>query len=108
MAKWFGVIGYAKTVEVEPGIHKEQIITRKYYGDVKRISRRLQSSDQVNDHIDISNEISIIADPFAEQHFHSIRYIEWQGAKWTISNAEVVHPRLNLTIGGLYNDGEQA
>lgn len=105
MAKWFGKIGFAETVEIKPGVWKEQITERNYYGDLIRNTRRLQSTDKLNDDIDISNEISIIADPYANQNFYSIRYVEFMGAKWKISNVEVSFPRLTLTIGGLYNNG---
>lgn len=107
MAKWFGVIGYAETVEASPGVWEEQIVERSYYGDVIRNTRRLQTTDQVNDNVDISNEISVVADPYAFKNFLSIRYVEWMDTKWKISNIEVQYPRLKLSIGGVYN-GEQA
>ena len=104
MAKWFGVIGFAETVETKPGVWKEQITEREYYGDMNRNTRRLQSTDQLNDNINISNELSIVADPFANENFHSIRYVEYMGVKWKISDVEVQYPRLRLTIGGVYNE----
>lgn len=103
MAKFYGAIGYAKTVETMPGVWTEQITERNYYGDVIRNSRRLQSSDKVNDDININNQISIVADPYAINNFHSMRYAEFMGAKWKISDVEVQYPRLLLTLGGLYN-----
>lgn len=106
MAKYYGVIGYAETVETVPGVYEEQITERNYYGELVRNTRRLQTSDQVNDDINIANEISIIADPFATQNFHAMRYVEFMGAKWKIINVEVRYPRLILTIGGLYNGDE--
>lgn len=103
MPKWFGAIGFAETVETSPGIHEEVITDRYYYGDVHRYSRRLQGSDKLNDDINVSNEISIVADPFAVDHIHSMRNIEFQGARWKVSNVEVAPPRLVLSVGGLYN-----
>lgn len=103
MAKWFGKIGYAETVETEPGIWVDQITERSYFGDVIRNMRSLQSSGSVNDDINISNSISIVADPFANQNFHSMRYVEYMGALWKITNVDVQYPRLTLTIGGVYN-----
>ena len=107
MAKYCGSIGYAVAVETSPGIHEEQITTRKYYGDLIRNTRRLQTTDQLNDNINVANEISIVADPFAVQNFHAMRYAEFMGATWKITNVEVKFPRLVLTLGGLYN-GPQA
>lgn len=103
MAKWYGAIGYAETVEVRPGVKVEQITELNYFGDLVRNSRRLMSADQLNDNINVANEISILADPFAEQNFHNMRYVEFMGAKWKISNVDVQRPRLILTLGGLYN-----
>lgn len=104
MAKFCGIIGYALTVETEPGIYEEKIIENQYFGDVIRNSRRLQERSKVNDDINISNQISIIADPFANNNFHAMRYVEFMGAKWKITDVEVQYPRLLLMIGGLYNE----
>ena len=103
MAKFFGTIGYAETVETTPDGWKEQITEREYYGDFLRNVRRLQSSGNVNDDINIANEISIVADPYARDNFHKMRYISYMGAKWKISGVEVQYPRLILTTGGVYN-----
>lgn len=103
MAKWYGVVGYAETVETSPGVWVEQITERSYYGDIRRNTRKLQSTEHLNDDVTIANDISIVADPFAYQNFHAIRYVGFMGAKWKVSNIEVQHPRLSLTTGGLYN-----
>lgn len=104
MAKWFGVIGYAVAEETSPGVWEEKIVKREYFGDLNRINRRLQpSSEKLNDDIDISNEISIVSDPFAMQNFHSMRYAEFMSTKWKITSVEVQYPRLNLSLGGVYN-----
>ena len=103
MAKWFGKIGYAVTSETRPGIWEEVIVERNYYGDMIRNSRRLQSASQVNDNININNELSIISDPYAMNSFHAMRYAEFMGTKWKITNVEVQYPRLILSLGGLYN-----
>lgn len=103
MAKWFGKIGYAVTSETRPGIWEEVIVERNYYGDMTRNSRRLQTASQVNDDININNELSIISDPYAMNSFHAMRYAEFMGTKWKITNVEVQYPRLILSLGGLYN-----
>lgn len=103
MAKWFGKIGFAETKEMSPGVWKEQIIEREYFGDLTRNTRRLQSSEYLNDDITIANEISIISDPFANQNFHAMRYVEFMGTKWKVSTVEVQYPRLILSLGDIYN-----
>ena len=103
MAKFCGNIGYIKTVEVEPGIWDEEKIERMYYGDLIRDTSRFQSSGGVNDDITLGNNISIVADPYANENFRYIRYAEFMGAKWKVTNAEIQYPRILLTIGGVYN-----
>ena len=104
MGKWFGKIGYAENKRVKPGVYEESIIEKEYYGDVGRNARRLESSGNVNDNINIANEISIVADPYARDNIYAMRYIEFMGAKWKITNVEVQYPRLILTVGGVYNE----
>lgn len=104
MAKFYGVIGYsAGTSETAPGVWNETIIERNHSGDVLKLSKRWQPGENLNDDLTISNQISIIADSFANQNFHAMRYITWMGASWKITNIEVLRPRLLLTIGGVYN-----
>lgn len=103
MAKFYGPIGFAETVETRPGVWEEKIMERYYCGDVIRNTRRLQSADQVNDNITVSNEISIVADPFANGNFHAIRYVGFMNAKWKVTNVDVQYPRLTLQLGGVYN-----
>ena len=103
MAKFYGAIGFAEMVESALGVWSEDIVDHYYYGDLIRNSRRLQSGDQVNDDINVTNEISIVADPYANQNFHKIRYAVFMGAKWKVSNVDVQYPRLILTLGGVYN-----
>lgn len=103
MSKWYGKIGYAETAETDPGIWEEQITERSYYGESFRNTRLLQSSGNVNDNVNIANQISIVADPYANQNFHAMRYVEFMGTKWKITDIEVQYPRLILTIGGIHN-----
>ena len=104
MAKWFGKVGYAVTEEIEPGDWQEQITEREYFGDViSNRWKRQQTSDQNNDNINLSNVISIVADPFANQHCSNIAYVEYMGTKWKVTDIEPQFPRLLLTIGGVYN-----
>lgn len=103
MAKFYGEIGFAQQVESSPGVWKEEIVKRNYFGDLIRNIRQLQSTDQLNDNVNISNQISIIADPYANENFHFMRYVEFMGAKWKVTSVEVQYPRLILQLGGVYN-----
>jgi hypothetical protein len=106
MAKFYGVIGYAEITETSPGVWSPGITERNYSGDIIRNSRRLQPGENLNDNITVDNQISIVADPYAYQNFHTMQYIKWMGASWKITRVDVQRPRLILTIGGVYNGVE--
>lgn len=103
MAKWYGIIGFADNVEVEPGLWEDSIVEKSYYGDLIRNTRKLQNSGEINDNISISNQISILADPYANENFFKMRYAKFMGAEWKITDVEVQYPRLILSLGGVWN-----
>lgn len=104
MAKFYGPVGYAEdSVETKPGVWEEPIVEYNYYGDVIRNTRRLQEGESVNDDLSVGNSISIVADPYANEHFFAIRYVKWAGTLWKVSDVEVRSPRLILRLGGVYH-----
>ena len=105
MAKFYGRIGYEILEETSPGVWTPTTVIRTSSGDTVRRSRRLDSNSDVNDDINISEQISILADPYAFGHFHEMKWVERYGTKWKITSIDVEYPRLILTVGGVYNDG---
>lgn len=103
MAKYYGDIGFAESVETRPGRWEEKIVERPYFGDTIRNTRLLQNSGNVNDNINVANQISIVADPYAMNNFFAMRYVEYMNARWKVTNVELQYPRLILSLGGLYN-----
>lgn len=104
MAKFYGKVGYTNLTETSPGVWKESYVEKEYYGDTKRLSRSLEAEDRVNDNITISTLVSIVADPYALQHFFDIRYVEYMGVKWKVNRVDVSYPRLDLTLGDRFHD----
>lgn len=107
MAKFYGRIGYGEAIESAPGVWVDSIVERFYYGDVVRSSRKLTDGENLNKDLTVGNSISIVADAYASEHFFAIRYVEWAGVLWTVSDVEVQAPRLLLLLGEVYN-GPQA
>lgn len=103
MAVYYGNIGFMETVETTQSVWSEEIVEHPYSGRVLSNRKMWVSASQENDDLKISNKISILADPYAREHFHSIRYVCWMGNKWKVSDVEVKYPRLILTIGDVYN-----
>lgn len=104
MAKYYGTVGYAETVETRPGVWVEGITEKSYQMDILRRNLRWQNSGNLNDDLVISNEVSLIADPYAFEHLGNIKYVSFLNSKWKVTSIEVDAPRLKLSIGGVYNE----
>jgi hypothetical protein len=103
--RFSGEIGFTDQVEDSPGVWKDVIIERSYFGDVIRDTRQLQDGQKVNDDISVQNSISVVDDGYAGEHIFAIRYIRWRGVLWKITGVEVQNPRLLLRLGSRY-DGQ--
>lgn len=105
MARFFGNIGYGESVENPEGsgIYVDVITEYPYTGDVIRNTRSLDEGDKLNGDITVGNSISVVADEYANQNFFAIRYVQWNGVLWTVTNVEVRRPRLILSLGKVYN-----
>ena len=107
--KYYGSVGYMvteeKIVDGElTGVFVEQIVERKYYGDVLKNTSGWQNGEHLNDDLKVNVRISIVADPFAFNHFSEIRYVNWMCQKWKVKSVEPAYPRLILEVGGVYNE----
>lgn len=103
MSKFTGNIGYVTTEQTAQGVYREVAHEHHYRGDLLRNSRRVFDAGEVNSSITVSNQVSIVADPYARDHFHEMRYVVLRNSKWTITHVDVQYPRLILTIGEIYN-----
>lgn len=105
MARFYGAIGFEITKETRPGIYTETYIERMYKGDIIRSNRRWNNSEYLNDNLEVTNEISIFSDIFANAHFGSMRYVRLMGQTFEITSVtiDVERHRLVLSIGGVFN-----
>lgn len=105
MAKFYGVIGFSKTVEDPPnsGIWKPEILERKYYGDILQRNVHVQDNETIVDNLTLNNDISIVADNFMLENAYAMRYVEYLGTRWEIRTITINYPRINFTFGGIYN-----
>ena len=107
MAKYCGKIGFRLTSETEPGIWEETVTEKTYFGDLVRFYKSTDGTDKVNDDVGINNQISIVADAYANNNVFAMLYAEFMGAKWKIKNVDIQPPRLILSLGGLYHVQKQ-
>jgi hypothetical protein len=105
MARFYGKVGYGDSVEKPKGSGTwvDEMIEASYFGDVIRSASQLKSGEGLNNDLIVGNSISIVADQYAIDNFYNIRYVEWYGALWTVTQVEVRSPRLILSLGSVYN-----
>lgn len=104
MAKFYGPIGFGTTQETTAGVYELVITEKNFYGDILINNRKLENSGNLNDNINISNQISIVANPWAINNMYDIKYVTYKNKKWKVVLAEEKYPRIILTLGGLYVD----
>lgn len=104
MAKFYGAVGFIKTKEVRTGVFVENPSEHYYSGELLRRSIRYSNGLSVNDNITTSNQISIVADPYAHENCYKIKYVKWRGDYWEVTSVDASqYPRLILSLGGVYN-----
>ena len=103
--RWSGKIGFVTIAESSPGIWSETVTERQYYGDLLQVRNQIQNGISVNTDPVLSNKISIVADPYANNNMLSMRYVTFRGYKLKVTSIDASsYPRLTIDIGGVYND----
>lgn len=103
MGKFRGRIGFVTPIDIGDDIWEEAAVERIYRGDLNRESMSFSSTTNINDDLVVANEISIVADSYLLANSQYMKYIELEGVRWSIRKIEVRHPRLILTLGGVWN-----
>ena len=101
--KFHGPVGFTERIEKRPGVWVQGPVEHDYSGNVLQRSLNYRSGESVNDDIVHSQQISILADPYARNHVGSMKYVRWMGTAWKITEIKVQPPRLILSLGGPYN-----
>lgn len=102
--KWYGQVGFVKSILSAPSVWTSEETIREYYGEFYRNSNQWSNnSDSTNDDFTVNHQISIIADPYACDNCRFIKWVEFMGARWKVKSFEIKPPRLVLTVGGVWN-----
>lgn len=105
MAKFHGMVGFVDYVETAPDVYTEIPYEKEYSGDfIRKSNRSVASTTTTNDNLVINYQISIIADPFMNVHFPSIKYVSSNGTNWKVDSADdTQYPRIILNLGEVYH-----
>lgn len=111
MPRFFGPVGFDQGENENssnPGVWDSVgMIEKNYYGSILKHNRKWDSGESINDDVNATNRISIVADDYAYKHCSGIRYVYWMGAYWKVLSFDVARPRIILNLGGVWN-GKQA
>lgn len=104
MGRFSGKVGFIRTEETKPGVWLPVTTERKYRGDTLSRKIRFDSAEGTVKNLSLNNDISIVADKFARESLGYIRYVVVDGIKWEVLSATIEHPRIRLSLGGIYNE----
>lgn len=106
MPKWVGDVGFITPVETSTGsgIYVPTQVVKRHYGNINTRYHTGWSSGASNlvGDVTVTNTIDFIGDPFALRNFGQIRWVEWLGKKWAVTDVTSEYPRITVKLGGLY------
>lgn len=101
--RFAGKVGFSDALDKGDGVWAPAVVERTLYGDVLDSSRRPDYSSVINVGTTLSNRISVVMDTYASQNAMNVIYVEYFGKLWSVSNIELLYPRLVLSFGEEYN-----
>lgn len=106
--RYYGAIGFEE-MSHDGSLYTPMYVERDYKGDVYNVTLSRQPVGELNDTLTITQEISIVIDQYAMQHYSNIVYVVLNGVAWTVSRVTLNYPRLKLELGGRFAryDGDE-
>lgn len=103
MTKFRGSIGIKRrSTETSPGVFEEVIEDIEVTGEMRNIRARWPNMQQGNG-VSLRHFLSIVTPEDSVVDYSEVVYIWWQGRKWSVESIAYERPRVELTLGGLYN-----
>ena len=90
------------SVETSPGIFEETIDEVEITGEIRNLGARWQKAN-LGDTVSARHVLSIVTPEDSIVDFTEVVYVIWQSRKWYVVSIEYKRPRIELTLGGLYN-----
>lgn len=109
MARFHDYVGYEEEPREDPtspgNYLPSRMVERRHFGTVLKHSRKWDNpvNVSVNDDLNVTNRISIVADAYMTDHWPAIRYVRLGGENWKVASIDVERPRLILNLGGVWN-----
>ena len=105
MARFYGKVGFIRTVNDGTGRFVEEEVVRYYKGDVNNNVRRYNPQNDVsaNDDLALNDNVSILADAYAAENYMAMQWIEFDNVRWRITSVTKEYPRITIFFGGVWN-----
>lgn len=109
MAKFSGVLGIVTGYNNNNGIAEPIVKEVDVYGEVISQSYKVSSGQLGGDTLSIPSKFSFIVPPNVVSYFTDnsqgdyTLYLTYYGRKMKIETFEIIYPRMNVTLGGVYN-----
>lgn len=103
MTKFRGKIGINRgPIETSPGIFTPTIEEVEVTGEIRSIGARWRNAS-LRETVSARHVLSIVTPESSVAEYTEVVYIWWQTQKWAVVEIEYKRPRVELTLGGVYN-----
>lgn len=103
MSRFRGPIGITRGHhETEDGIIRQYIDEVEVYGEIRNDGASW-SQHGMNESVRAKHLLSVVTPEQSVIDFNAVVYVVWQGRKWSVTAIQYKRPRVELTLGGLYN-----
>lgn len=105
MTRFWGIIGVDRGPQeraTEPGIYDRVIEDIQVSGELRQTRLTWQQAS-LGEGVRAQHVLSMIAPDDSDINFTEVVYVEWQGRKWAVVSITYKRPRVEFTLGGLYN-----
>lgn len=103
MTKFRGYIGINRGFnEGADGVYQPDIEELEVVGELRGVGARWPGMSQ-GEKVSARHVLSIVTPENSEIDFSEVVYIWWQNRKWSVVDIKYTRPRIELSLGGLYN-----
>lgn len=104
MTKFRGSIGINRGYKESsvPGDYQAEIEEIEVVGEIRGQGARWPNMSQ-GENVSARHVLSIVTPESTIIDYSEVVYILWQGLKWSVVDIQYKRPRIDLTLGGLYN-----
>ena len=104
MAKQALILGLTESIESAPGVWTKRPVELPYKADELTYNKQFAAGEGKNENVELRNRYSIVMKR-EKQYYTDIKYVKMGQKKWSVTAIEFLHPKMILTIGGVYNGG---